>query len=138
MKTAHRGFTLIELMIAVAVVAILTVLAYPSYASYIRKGKRATAQVALMDLASKQQSYLLDRRTFLPVTADADLATLSFGIPNEIKNDYTFRCAAAACTATAFTVTATPSASLVASGEQTLSITEAGVKLPVATGYWGK
>ena len=59
-----RGFTLIELMIAVAVVAILAAIGYPSYTEHIRKSRRATAQAALMDLASRQQAYLLDRRAY--------------------------------------------------------------------------
>jgi type IV pilus assembly protein PilE len=138
MKNGRRGFTLIELMITVAVVGLLAAVAYPNYTSYIRKGKRATAQAALMDLAGRQQTYLLDRRTYLAISTDTDLTTLGFAPPSEISTDYTFRCASAACTTTAFTVTATPSAALIAKGEQTLSITEAGVKTPVATGYWGK
>ncbi len=45
---AHRGFTLIELMIVVAVVAILSAIAYPSYAEYIRRGHRADARAGLL------------------------------------------------------------------------------------------
>ena len=45
-----NGFTLIELMVALAVVAILTVIAFPSYQRYIQRGIRAQGQVFLMDL----------------------------------------------------------------------------------------
>ena len=44
MHTKHKGFTLIELMIVVAVVGILTAVAYPSYAEYVRRGHRADAR----------------------------------------------------------------------------------------------
>jgi len=44
----HRGFTLIELMIVVAVVGILSAIAYPSYAEYIRRGQRADARTGLL------------------------------------------------------------------------------------------
>ena len=48
MHTKHKGFTLIELMIVVAVVGILTAVAYPSYAEYVRRGHRADAKAGLL------------------------------------------------------------------------------------------
>jgi type IV pilus assembly protein PilE len=121
-------------MIAVAVVGILAAVAYPSYASYIRKGKRATAQAALMELASKQQTYLLDRRLY-----SGNLATLGFTGPKEIENDYTFSATNADGPPPTFTVTATPSTALQAKGERTLTIDQTGAKMPAGTaGYWGK
>ena len=54
MKRQHRGFTLIELMIVVAIVGILTAIAYPSYAEYIRRGHRADARAGLL----QAQQYL--------------------------------------------------------------------------------
>ncbi|MBT1540114.1 type IV pilin protein [Ralstonia solanacearum] len=51
------GFTLIELMITLAIVAILVALAYPSYNNYIMKSHRADAKTALLDLASRQERY---------------------------------------------------------------------------------
>lgn len=48
MRTEQSGFTLIELMIVVAVVGILTAIAYPSYAEYIRRGHRADARAGLL------------------------------------------------------------------------------------------
>ena len=47
-RQAQRGFTLIELMIVVAIVGILSAIAYPSYAEYIRKGHRADARAGLL------------------------------------------------------------------------------------------
>lgn len=131
---AHAGFTLLELMITVAVVGILAAVAYPSYTDYIRKGKRATAQAALMELASKQQTFLLDRRLY-----SDSLTTLGFTAPTEIANDYTFTATKADGPPPTFTITATPSAALQGKGEQTLTITNTGAKTPANTsGYWGK
>ena len=128
------GFTLIELMITVAIVAILAAVAYPSYLNYIRKGKRATAQVALMELASKQQTYLLDRRVY-----SNNLTTLGFNAPKEIENDYTFSATNTDGPPPTFTITATPSTALQAKGEQVLTIDQIGTKSPANTaGYWGK
>lgn len=128
-----RGFTLIEVMITVAIIAILAAVAYPSYASYIRKGKRAAAQAALMDLASKEQTYLLDRRQYSSVKAD-----INFTDPAEIQGAYTIAitCSTAACVD--FTATATPTGSQNVSNEQTMTIKDTGAKTPASmTGYWG-
>lgn len=59
-----RGFTLIELMIVVAIVGILAGIAYPSYMAHVRKGNRAKAQAFLMDVAQRQQSYLIVQRQY--------------------------------------------------------------------------
>ena len=64
MMRAVRGFTLIEVMIAVAIVAILASVAFPSYQSYMRKGHRGAAQAFMMDVAQRQQSYLINSRSY--------------------------------------------------------------------------
>ena len=52
-----QGFTIIELMIVLAIAAILLALAYPSYIDYVRKGKRGDAQQALMNWAVNQEIW---------------------------------------------------------------------------------
>ncbi len=60
-----RGFSLIELMITVAIVAILGSIAYPAYTSSIVKGKRAEGRTALTELMQQQERYLTQRNTYL-------------------------------------------------------------------------
>ena len=69
-RCAGRGFTLLELMIVVAIVGILAGIAYPSYMDHVRKGNRAKGQAFLMDLAQRQQSYLLVHRRYAPTLLD--------------------------------------------------------------------
>ena len=74
-----RGFTLIELMIVVAIVGILAGIAYPSYMDHVRKGNRAKAQAFLMDVAQRQQSYLIVHRQYA-----TSLTQLGFGDSNGV------------------------------------------------------
>lgn len=61
---AQRGFTLIELMIVVAIVAILAGVAMPSYFDYVRRGQLPEAQAALSDFRVKMEQYYQDNRNY--------------------------------------------------------------------------
>jgi type IV pilus assembly protein PilE len=61
----HKGLTLIELMITVAIVAILGSLAYLSYLESVRKGRRAEARAALANLMQQQERHLTQTNTYL-------------------------------------------------------------------------
>ncbi|HEU5295039.1 MAG TPA: type IV pilin protein [Burkholderiaceae bacterium] len=131
----RTGFTLVELMIVVALIAILATIAYPSYTSHVRKAKRATAQAALVDVGAKEQAYLLERRSYATTLAD-----LAFAAPQEIDGAYTITLAVDnAASPMTFIVTATPINSQATAGEQTLTLNQAGARTPAgSTGYWGQ
>lgn len=59
-----RGFTLIELMITVAVVGILAAIAYPSYDNYMKRARRSAAQQLMQKIATREGQYLLDARSY--------------------------------------------------------------------------
>lgn len=82
MNTHNYGFTLIELMITVAIVAIIAAIAYPSYQEQVRETRRANAQADLLELSSYMERYYTERFTYadaaLPFTNSPKLGNSSF------------------------------------------------------------
>ena len=124
-----RGFTLIELMVAVAVVAIIAMIAIPSYTSQMVKGRRSSAEAALLDVAQRQQQYLLDVRSYAP-----NVATLNTTIPVNVSAYYTIAIAPVAGPPPSFIASATPIAGTAQAGDVVLTIDNTGAKTPA--GAW--
>lgn len=62
--SGQTGFTLLELMIVVAIVGFLAAIAYPSYTAYVTKSMRSVGQSALTQVASRQEQYFLDNKAY--------------------------------------------------------------------------
>lgn len=124
------GFTLIELMIVVAIIGILAAIAYPSYTQYIIRGNRAAAQAQMMDIASREQQIFLANRGY---AAKGDTAWTSTGytLPAEVSSKYTYGITADnTTTPPIFTITFTATGSQASDGNLTLD--QAGNKTPAA------
>lgn len=74
-RILNGGFSLIELMIVVAIVAILVGIAYPSYTNSILKGNRGEARTALAELLQQEERYMTQNNVYLAFT------TASSGAP---------------------------------------------------------
>ena len=70
--TRSRGFTLIELMIAVAIIAILAAIAIPNYSEYVRRGRVTEAISALSGMRVKMEQYFQDNRSYATVAITHD------------------------------------------------------------------
>ena len=82
-----NGFTLIELMITVAIISILATVAYPSYQQYMQRSSRSAAQSQMMEIANKQQQYFLANRAY----ADKDtLEEGGYSLPSDVSKKYTY------------------------------------------------
>lgn len=98
MKTqgSATGFTLIELMVTVAIVAILAALAYPSYRNYVIRGQLVSATNALSASRANMERYFQDNRTY-PAAGTSPCA-------NSVSGLFSLTCTS---TATTYTLTAT-------------------------------
>lgn len=95
MERNQRGFTLIEVMIVVAVIAILAAVAFPSYQKHVAKAKRNAAQAVMQTIVSRQEQHMLNARSYFPAgggdnsSASQISAALGVTIPAEVQANYT-------------------------------------------------
>lgn len=119
-----QGFTLIEMMIVVAIVGILATIAMPSYRDYLRRGQLPEAATYLADYRVKLEQYYQDNRAYSTDGKCGTGAAWADFAPKEAKY-FSFGCATAG-TYQSFTLTATGSAGQ-ASGH-TYTLTHDGTK----------
>ncbi|MFZ5959281.1 type IV pilin protein [Pseudomonas knackmussii] len=127
MRKRSQGFTLIELMVVAAIVAILAAIAYPSYQQYIIRGKRSGAQAQMMDIANREQQYLLANRAYASKSA---LEAGGYSLPSEVASDYSYDVTVGSGSPPTFTITFTPSGSQASDGN--LTLTSDGTKTPAS------
>lgn len=123
---SSRGFTLIELMITVAIVAILAAVAYPSYTDHVRKAARRAAQAEMMDIANREQQFLISSRTYVPY---ASLTAAGYQLPADLVGKYT---PSVTVGTASFTITFQAIGSQATDGD--LGLTSDGAKTPA--GKW--
>lgn len=124
-KHHMNGFTLIELMIVVAIIGIIASIAVPSYQSHMRETRRSDAHNALLQLAGLQERYYLQNNSYAP-----DITTLN---PPDVDSSEGYYNLTVVGDASTFTVTATADpaeAQAADAGCTAINLTQAGQKTP--------
>jgi type IV pilus assembly protein PilE len=137
-----KGFTLIELMMVIAIVAILVALAVPSYTGYVRKAKRVEAQQILMNWANLQEIWRGNHSSY---ASDSDITE-----PSHDDYDFYVRRTGTSCesqdpSSSEYVLVACPKGDQASDIDRNtpcnpLSLNQAGAKGPKASGVtvcWG-
>ena len=118
-----KGFTLIELMITVAIIGILAAIAYPSYTEYVNRAKRAEATAAVLEAAQALERYYSVNNTYL--NAGALAAVFQSRVPAAGNQNYTIAVQGTPA-ATAYLLRATRTGSMAADACGDFQLSHAG------------
>ena len=128
-RCRSRGFTLIELMIAVVVIGLLAAIALPSYRSYVTRGSREAAQAELVEYAGTEEKIFLNSNAYTAALTTAYNGTSAggLGVTTGKTRDgrYTL---SAAVTGASYTLTATPIAGTSQASDGNLTIASDGTR----------
>jgi type IV pilus assembly protein PilE len=132
----QRGFTLLELMIVVAIVAIISAFAFPSYMEYVVNTKRTAATSALLQIADRQQQFFMDNKTYTADLTDLGLAANPLFLSDDGSSvaagddDVVYLLTLANVTATTYTAIAAPMAGQLKRDAEcgTMTLNQAGTK----------
>lgn len=116
-------------MVTVAVVGILASIAWPAYQQQVMRGRRSSAKAAMMDLADREQQYLVANRGYADT---AMLQAAGYGVPADVGQYYTWNVALGAGPTPTFTITFSPTGPQIPDGALTLD--QAGNRTPL--GKW--
>jgi type IV pilus assembly protein PilE len=124
LRNSSGGFTLIEVMIVVAIVVILLAVALPAYQNQIIRGHRAAAKAEMLKIGNREEQFLLSNRTYT-----ATLGDISYTLPPDVAARYETPVITISATGyPTYLITVAPKGAQASDG--TLTLNSEGVKLP--------
>lgn len=144
------GFSLVELMVVVAIVGVLMAIALPGYREYVIRANRDAAKAVLLEIVSREEQYAASNRAYTTDVTGTGTTSLRMTVPEDVSSKYTIAVTvsvwcnpstASTCpplptasdystvqVMTGFTATATPIAGTTQANDGTLSINQFGLK----------
>ena len=92
-RKAQQGFTLIELMVVVAIIGILASVAMPAYTDYVKRGKAAEATSTLANLRVQIEQYYQDNRTYVGFACNPTVKYFTYSCTTQTATTYTLNAA---------------------------------------------
>ncbi len=134
-----NGFTLIELMVTVAIIGILSSIAYPSYQDSVYKSRRADAKGALLGLSNAMERHYTETNSYTAAAvagADAGLPAIYAQQSPVSGGTAYYTLSINASTTNTYTLRATPAGAQYSDSCGNLEITHTGIKTPLTAGCW--
>jgi len=125
MKSAIKGFTLVELIVSVAIIGILASIAIPSYSDYVDSSRRADGQAALLSLGQAMQRYYTEQTTYVGASLGSGSSDIFPDAAPLDRGDKYYKLSIESQTSSAFVVKATATGKHAGDGDYTLDQTGA-------------
>lgn len=125
-KCKQKGFTLVELMVVIAIIATLAAIAIPGYRDYVVRSNRADLQARLLQLASDLERYKSQQISYRGVTLAMINGSANYPASGTVQYNLALNLLPSAAVATGWTLVATPAAGGVQVGDGALTIDNQG------------
>jgi type IV pilus assembly protein PilE len=125
------GFTLVELMVTVAIISIIAAVAYPNYTKYVVRGNRQAAQTEMIQMANLQEKIFLNSNAYAGsiTTAYNGTSLGGLGVTTGLSADGLYTYSISPTTpGQSYTITATPVTGKAQASDGTLTLSSSGVK----------